>query len=230
MTPERKKLIDRITKLLALAESTSHSAEAESARAMAADLMAKHDIEHAEATMDESFIEQHDETPFRNLVAWHSYLSSAIARLNGVYFLNVRGSQRNKARYVLFGKPSDISAYRYMVEVVLRQRTEAWLSYKAGGGLDGQRAFSHGFALGVCSKVRDLMTAAEAVMRGYGMLVPISPQKQAESYYKSLGKKVSVGRGTSARSSAAGISAGKAVSLNRGVSSSGGTVLRIGRG
>lgn len=44
MTPEQKRLLDRITKLLALAGSTTFSAEAQTAREMADKLMAEHKI------------------------------------------------------------------------------------------------------------------------------------------------------------------------------------------
>ena len=44
MNSARKKLIDAVTKILALADSTGHEAEAATARAKAAELIAKYDI------------------------------------------------------------------------------------------------------------------------------------------------------------------------------------------
>jgi hypothetical protein len=52
--PDRAGLIERIMKLLAVAAGTSFAAEATTARALAAELMAKHNIDSVDSPKDRS--------------------------------------------------------------------------------------------------------------------------------------------------------------------------------
>jgi Protein of unknown function (DUF2786) len=198
MDGERVKLVDRITKLLALAESTEHTAEAETARNMAARLMAAHNIAAVKLKQDnpEPFVTDYRDWETSNFAEFCLHME--IAKLNGVFTIRWMAAKQ----YLFIGKPSDIEAFDYMLEIVLRQRTEAWLAYKASGGADSLRAFKAGFSLGVSNKIEQIIAASANVQRGWG-LVPVSPVDAAEAWYLE-DNKVRRGRSSAAQSSEAG--------------------------
>jgi hypothetical protein len=63
MTPEQKTLADRILKLLALANSTTFAAEADTARRMAEELMRTHNISVGSGKPAQNTIEVRDYIP-----------------------------------------------------------------------------------------------------------------------------------------------------------------------
>jgi len=80
MEADRKKLIDKIAKLLALADSSDFSEEAKTAKNLAAELLAKHDIAACELT-SEAYEKQREES---ERFAGHDVtLYGALARING---------------------------------------------------------------------------------------------------------------------------------------------------
>src|SRR5208282_5709597 len=107
MHPERKRLIEKVAKLLAKAESTEHEAEAATARALAAKLMAEHDLTMESLTVDEQFVTEDEVTPSRSKSQLRTVLHYAIARINGVTIIfqpAVPSWGRRKATHKLVGK------------------------------------------------------------------------------------------------------------------------------
>jgi Protein of unknown function (DUF2786) len=185
MNAGRKKMLDAVTKILALADSTEHEAEAATAKAKAAELVAKYDIELGETKNLEGF---KAEGVLRGGVAIPSYeidLLDAVGKFCGVLVL-----QRDFDRdYVFFGRPHDLEAFHYMREVVSAQQDKGWKDYVSKYPfVHRQRvAWKYSFSQGVRDKVDDLMRAAEKhqkTMRQDLALVP--RQKQAQDAYEDL--------------------------------------------
>ena len=137
---DRKKLIDKIAKLLALADSSDFSEEAATAKNLAAELLAKHHVAIAELQAEPYETDSQESARF---VAHDVKLFSALAKINGcvLYMAPERSFTRDgcepgfirscseKKRYLFVGKPSDIEAFRYMREIVIAQREVALQSY-----------------------------------------------------------------------------------------------------
>jgi hypothetical protein len=169
MDIERKNLIERVTKLLALAESTQHSEEADTARTMAIELMAKHNIKANENLANEAFTIYSDRTGFPMEDA---LVLAAIAKLNNAYLL------AGKDSYTVAGRQSDIIAFYYMTDLVMQQRVRAHNEFAASlpRWTHGERdRWLMGFAIGVCRKVKQLQDAVTTKQRGWG-LVPVTRQ------------------------------------------------------
>jgi Protein of unknown function (DUF2786) len=121
MDSGRKKLIDTVTKMLALADSTGHEAEAATARGKVAELMAKYDI-----SVDKDLEGFKVEGEMRGGAPVPSYefsLLGAIGNFCGVLVL------RHGQNYKFFGKPQDLEAFRYMREIISAQQDRAWMDY-----------------------------------------------------------------------------------------------------
>jgi hypothetical protein len=116
---DRKKLIDKIAKLLALADSSDFSEEAATAKNLAAELLAKHHVAIAELQAEPYETDSQESARF---VAHDVKLFSALAKINGcvLYMAPERSFTRDgckpgfirscseKKRYLFVGKPSDI--------------------------------------------------------------------------------------------------------------------------
>ena len=224
ISQDKQKLIDKITKLMALAEGTSHTAEAESARNMAIDLMAKHniDIQDINAKDQEEFIIEFEDSNRRRVPTEDCTLLAAVAHFCGVAFIINKNCPT--VRYRLIGTPSAIEFYKYTRDIILNQRDWAWKQ----SGKRGSNVMYHwkmGYALGASHKLYELIKASENKVQQWG-LVPVSEAKQALNWYKE-GAKV-----TNRRASSIGgydrqaYVAGTQVGINKGVTQS---TLRIGR-
>lgn len=219
ITPERQALVDKVTKLLALADSTTHGPEADSARQMAATLMAKHNIASSDMTQKEAFETVDVKTERSSVAKYETILLQMVAEFNGVAIL-LHGTN-----YRFIGTPSDLAAFGYMRDVVYQQRTAAWRAYYPvrWGKHPGAKELNKwklGFAFGVAEKVRALTAAMESKVQEWG-LVPVDPSKQAMDWYKNENS-VREGRaGRASRYNRDGLEAGKNVALNKGVEAQG---------
>jgi hypothetical protein len=83
MDADRARLIERIMKLLALAAGTSFEAEAATARTLAAELMAKHNIDSVDSPKDRSIMVSEDYEPHFKGAMWEWSLAEAAAKLCG---------------------------------------------------------------------------------------------------------------------------------------------------
>ena len=225
ITPERQKLIDQITKLMAVADGTNHSAEADSFREKAAELMAKHNLSYTDMKTQDDYQIVDEKSGRGTLATYETSLLHALADINGVGLL----LYGNDYRFV--GRPSDIEAFRYMKEIVYGQRTLAWRAYypvKWGKhpGAKHLNQWKNGFALGVRSKVRQMMKAADTKTQQWG-LVPVDPAKMALKWFDENMQKTTEKKSKAGKYNTDGYKAGASVSLNKGVSGSTGNKLQI---
>jgi hypothetical protein len=154
MDTERKKLIDTVTKMLALADSTSFEAESSTAKAKAAELIAKYDI-RAEGDLA-GFKLEGEMRGGAAMPSYEFYLSDAVGRFCGVLVL------RRGPNYLFFGKPQDLAAFRYMRDITSAQQDRAWMDYLSAhpDRIREKVSWKYSFADGVHEKVDELMRAA----------------------------------------------------------------------
>jgi hypothetical protein len=229
LTNERKDLINKIVKLMALAEDQAGKPEADVARNKAAELMAKNnlalqDLESAKAT----FVKQVKNMGRRTHYKFDTLLWNHVFRFNGVALL-----LRGDGAYIYIGEQQSIDAAEYMVDMLLEQRKHAvkvWADdeQKAGWGRPGttdQDKFKNGFAMGVGQKLRNLSSMANTKVQEWG-LVPVDAADTALAWYKQ-DNNVRNGRSGNTSYHGAGLAAGRNASLNKGITKQGKT-LAIG--
>ena len=118
MTPERKKLIERVQKLLALSESPNQH-EAELAAARASELMEKYQIDMAEAALTDAKkldveVEYYDVPGLRMKYAWVVNLTWAAARLFDCEIMDPRTLHRTQV--MIIGYRDDIELAKSVFE------------------------------------------------------------------------------------------------------------------
>jgi len=215
---DRKKLIEKITKLLALSENNTETAEAESAKNMAAALMAKHDISIMEAESKPEF-----KTTYRALTRlkpnkYDSTLISILSNFNEVGYILQPGYGKFKGKNIFVGRESDIQINDYMVEIIFQQRTASWKEYLATHpkpDKSEKKKFMFGYALGVKSKLDSLIKMKDEKIQEYG-LVPVKGNKAALDFYKEQNK-VRTSKSRPTAIGREGYEAGKNASINKGV-------------
>jgi Protein of unknown function (DUF2786) len=203
MTPERKRIADKIIKLLALANSSTFAGEAETARRMAEELMQMHNVEPWIKTAQDG-IEMRKYVPFAKGMRWEGTIAGAVAQLcSCAVFFRIETLDL----YVLVGTAGDLDMLDYMLREVNRQRIAAWLKYKGENGSDKFNKFCYGFAEALKDKINtiagDYKQRHETLVLWYE--ANVIHQKTSE-HQLSMG----------AASSTAGIAAGDGTSLHRG--------------
>jgi Protein of unknown function (DUF2786) len=224
----RKKLIERINKLLAKADRTEYPAEAEIARNLAADLLSKHNISVEAITVKAPFEQIEVRTGKRRRQHHELNLLNALARFNGVWLL----SQSDAFIYV--GSPSDVQATQYHYDIVKQQREVEFAEFMMGPEWAASRmkvrgrwvpmnhrvlknSWMHSFANGVFSKVSDLMKRAEVKQQAQSLAI-VPRHEQAEAWYRGCGYEFGKGSGGGYRLHIdQAFQAGRNVSLAKGV-------------
>lgn len=220
LSNDRRKILERIAKLLALAEGTNFDAEARQARETALRLMAEHNIRQAEAATAEPFELRRIKPYFEEDVQWDRRMKWALAELNNIYcVLQWVDDARTKVEMFLYtGRPSDLDSFEYMVGLILRQRTREWNDYKMAGGRDGKGKWLYGYAVGLEDKVDQLLREMSGTMRRTGKqeLAPLAIIRQAEEWFKERHGPVGSGLHNFSGGLGDGYQAGRNASLHRG--------------
>jgi hypothetical protein len=206
MSPDTKRLADRVIKLLALANSTAFAAEAEAARAMAAELMRTHNISLGPGKPSQDTIEIRNYVPWAKGARWEGMI---VAALDDLCLCACFFNGQTLDHYSLAGTIWNLDMLEYMLSEINRQRMRAWLDYKNHGGPDSFHKFCYGFAQALQEKIRKL-TVAAAVN---------SNRDKLRLWYETniLGRKVeSFSLASGRASSVAGVAAGGNASLHRG--------------
>jgi hypothetical protein len=224
---DAKKVLDAVTKILALADGTNHQAEAATARAKAAELIAKYNITVDSLQDLEKFT---TETEFRtgDIPSYEFSLLGTLGRFCGVLVMSTQ-RQHSGRNCQFFGKRHDLEAFRYLRDVVFAQMDRAWTDYLTANPYEARRGvnWKNSFADGVEAKISELTRAAEVQQKALRQdLVLVPREQQASKEWERLFGKLGHHRGYGGGSNADGYEAGKSVSLSRGVNS-GGPVRRI---
>lgn len=170
---DNKKIIDKILKLLALADNNPNREEAESAKAKAAELMAQYNIAQEKLVKDEPI-----EFVYRAYVAlptWRYRLVAAVCQLSGVALVN----QSSRKNFVYVGRQHDIEIALHMVDQIALQ-IEAYgrvyrkkLSKRTKNPTEATNAYREGLVTGVIESLWRLAEDVLAYKRQEG-LVPVS--------------------------------------------------------
>ena len=175
----RKKVIDQVLKLLALAESSTHAGEVNSARQKAEELLLRNEITLGELTSpeDKFAISEHD-SGYARAGKYRIRLADMVARFNGTYLIY---RQETTTRYILYGRPSDVAntiyMYSILVEQMQRARKRAAIELRQSHGRAMASAESNGFYSGFCNGVQDKLTSLTRIVedrRQEAGLVPLS--------------------------------------------------------
>ncbi len=153
-----EKLLDKVKKLLRLAERTTNEGEAAAAAAAAQKLIERHRLDVAAIDISEGEREVPLEAPERtvldgaegrrNKCAWRGALASGVARANAcrVYWTG--------PRLQIVGAPSDVATVRYLYAYLVRE-IDRLAATKSGG-----KAWLHGWRMGAVSTVSQRLAAA----------------------------------------------------------------------
>ena len=132
---------------------------------MAEALIAKHNISLSEIETEANprnkiVVVQY--TPFSTTAMWEQIIAHAVGDLCGcgTYFLHAPGSEEYTT-FEFAGLVPNTEACLYILKEVNRQRKDAWFKYRAGGGPDSFGKFCFGFARGLESKIRRLVTKSQ---------------------------------------------------------------------
>jgi hypothetical protein len=203
--PDRAGLIERIMKLLAVAAGTSFAAEATTARALAAELMAKHNIDSVDSPKDRSVMIVEDYTPFMPDAMWEFILVDAVTDLCGCAMF-WKGDKEHFKLFHVVGLTPDVEAAIYILAKLNQQRMRHWIEYKRSGP-DGFGKFCFGFARGVEGKIKEILRSAPAIAKN---------SETASLWYHAQHEVKEHNVGFGRASSSAGLGAGESSSFYRG--------------
>jgi len=222
MTAEaRQKQITRIINLLAIADSTIHNEEADSARKMAGKLMAQYSIDFIDVKPDETPDFTTDDYVVLNPRKHDVLLENAIGKFNGILVVTMTKTNGNK--YIrLVGTRANVEAHQYTMDLVKSQRAHAWKMFKANKDFMDETItqvernhWNMGYAYGVNNKVWDIINAGKSQQQEWGLVV-VDPVDKATEWYKAEHALTTKKRRPSMFSTA-GLTSGQSVNLSRGV-------------
>lgn len=175
----RKKVIDQVLKLLALAESSTHAGEVSAARQKVEELLLRHEIALGELhAPEEEFERTEHDSGYASAGKYRIRLADMVARFNGTYLVY---RQEKTTRYVLYGRHADVVQTIYMygilVEQMQRARRQAAAALRSRCGRAMVSAERNGFCAGFCNGVQDKLTSLTRMVeerRQEVGLVPLS--------------------------------------------------------
>jgi len=178
-------IVDKIRKLLQLAEGTSSNGEAEAAMLQAQKLMAQHHLEMRDIEVSTSAIVEFgademlrpstERARLANVIAKNFRCDTLWVRRWGV----VRGKPTPKYTLSFVGFPVDVeiadAVYKTAL-VTMKSQYATWRKLNPGRGRNGSRAFQNGFIAGL----RDEYDRQRAGMSDARALVLVTPAKVTE--------------------------------------------------
>lgn len=153
-------VLERIKKLLRLAQNAGSEQEAALAAQRAAQLMAQHEIHEASINLDgsdevravEEIVPEHPVTFTRKRVAWHIRIASAVAASYGAEcYTNGGYSDPEKNGIRFFGRLSAVQAAAYTTQYLIR-KVEEITDAQAPQSLYARR-YRNAFRLGCASRI-----------------------------------------------------------------------------
>jgi HD superfamily phosphohydrolase len=254
--PEKVKLMEKIQKLMDLADGTCYDDEESAARRKITQLIVKYelgDINFNNLRADLKFVEEEFRLGKKQIEMTDSSLLSRLAKYTGVYLLqtadygnvvrNTRYGPRDKwtkteAFYVMIGRPEDIAACQYLYKTIRPQvdvLANKWFiqkkqedpKYKAKFRNDYKRGLVHGVDYNLDKINEDVLR----YKKDHSLIV-INPnekiREEAQSWYKRDHKVRSIG-GRYRRNSSYedGFSDSENIKIQRGVNGPQDSVKRL---
>lgn len=235
------RILDKIRKLMSLADNNSNLNESAAAFAQAQALLSKHrltmaEVEAASETLQagEQIIES--AKPLyagERVVRWKSYLASKIADLNSckMFIRYIRNYYNNKkeSRYVVVGRPSDIEIVEYLFQSISSQIEILCKNCMQSEGLGGGKTFANNFKFAAVETVVERLKAADQEAKqdyqGSAAMVLIKRHEAEVVNWmaEKIGKLKSLPASSSQHNSTAqqlGRAAGYKIGLNKAIKSS----------
>lgn len=117
---DRNKLIQKISQLLAHAESTNNEAEAETFMAKVHDMLSKHNVSlHELGDQDDPIHRSSDELEVSRSLSYAVHLLPALGAYYGCEVVFHRGHKKN--RFICFGRESATMTFHIMAPFILKQ-------------------------------------------------------------------------------------------------------------
>jgi hypothetical protein len=182
----QKDLIDKIVKLLELANSTPYPEEAKSAKAKATKLMADWQIKEGDLYKDEEIIIHTIETNRQRPSSIKSWLLAVVCRHTGVSFF-IR--QTYHKQYNIVGRKTDIEICIYLFECIDHQLETLARNYKKENKATKSQLhqYKQGLILGV-QEFFEVIAKDVIKYKEQEGLVPVntndSKRKEAEDFFK----------------------------------------------
>lgn len=149
-----QKIIDKIQRLLRLAQSDNAN-EAASAAAAAQRLMDQHRLSAAmvEEEEPETIGQASYEEEGAKVVKWHGYLLYHLCKANGCYHFYSKQHHTRTIRYTIFGKATNIAVVRYLHGYLVAEidRLSKIEARRLGGS---GRTWHNNFKLGAVATIR----------------------------------------------------------------------------
>lgn len=224
-----KTLLDRIAKLLALADEAYNDSEHERelAAKRAADLMIRYGVTRDDLTREQMIVKR-CESAFRSTPGWYHQLVVRVAEFCGVaYCFAATPAGRNQIHYFA-GYREDIDSAEYLIEVIARQFVEQAKAYRRERSRRGLRtsaaktnAFKHGLAFGVGKRFAEISERVLAHKSNTRFaLVPLEKSKLAnERLDQEFGDSIANARHRASDANAfrTGVDAASSINVNPGV-------------
>jgi hypothetical protein len=153
-------VLERIKKLLRLAQNAGSEHEAANAARRAAQLMALHQIHEASVNLDgpdevravEEIAQCHEVTYTKKRVAWHIRIASAVAASYGAEMYTMGGYSEERENGIrFFGRLSAVQAAAYTTQYLIRE-VETITDKQAPQSLYARR-YRNAFRLGCASRI-----------------------------------------------------------------------------
>lgn len=213
---ESEKVLERVKKLLKLAES-SNTHEAELATLKANELLIKHSLNHVNVLHEENIYLDRPLTYPRNnskLVAIYEILTHFLVR-------PVISHGHKQCSLEICGPKTNVILASYVAQFLDQQLEYLWKDTKKELGLRGQRS-KNSFMLGVAAGFHEKMKKTESEMSVDNIKALTIVKKQLEINLNLVYKRLGSTRSTHQMDSNArnaGIEQGKKLSINKGVES-----------
>lgn len=175
-------ILDRIKKLLRLAQNAGSEQEAALAAERAAQMMAQHEIheamidldEPAEARVKEEIVERHEVTTTKKRVAWHMRIASGVAYSFGAHVYWDGG------RIAMFGRLSAVQAASYTTHYLIRQIET--ICDELAPSPEHSRGYRNAFRLGCARRVEERVREAARAEREHVAvkLMPVAARPAAK--------------------------------------------------
>ncbi len=221
------KILDRIKKLITLANAKGNTNECANAFAQAQRLLMKHkltmaDLDSFTDEADEPIEESDMELYGKRIIGWKRYLANEVAKLNACRTFTRSGY--GNAQHFIVGRASDVEVVNYIVTSVVSQ-IEYFCKKAMKNGEGSGKTFSNQFKFGaaetVVSRIRQANAEIKKEYQGTNALVLVNTRSaevdahMEENYKLRKAPSYRVARDHSARD--AGRAAGRKVSLSKGM-------------
>ena len=161
------KILDKVKKLMSLAQGQGNTNECANAFAKAQELLMRHKLTMADLDgFDEESSEPIEESDMeiygKRIIAWKRYLADQVAKLNSCRTFTRSG--RGNAKHLIVGRASDVEMVNYLVSSVIHQID--FLCKKAMRNGEGSgKTFSNQFKFGAVETVIGRLKEVSAKVR-----------------------------------------------------------------